>query len=238
MKDAHAVLLAARFRSEDALTVGRTPEITASAAMAAHEILDRAIANIATEIEEVGPVACRKGCNWCCHQHVAVLGAEALAIYLHIKGTPAEARVRASAPEIVGRDARARRLAKIPCPFVDGETGCAIYAIRPNRCRSVYSRDSEYCFRRYEGAENEPVAADKPIPVEPVERGDAAMAGLRIALDGRGIPAEPVELVHALIIFVENPDAAEAYAAGEDVLRSARLPAVLDNLPAQTKLTG
>jgi Fe-S-cluster containining protein len=231
MKNAQAVLLAARFRAEDELAAGRTPEAVAGAARAAHQILDRAIANLSDEIEKSGAVACRRGCNWCCHQHVAVLGAEAVAISQRIKGTPLEPRVHALAPQIVGRDARDRLLAKAPCPFVDPDSGCAIYEVRPNRCRAVHSRDADYCFRRYEGIQNEPVAPDKPIPVEPVEAGDAALAGLGQALDQRGISADPVELVHALVILLDDPDAGAAYAAGDDVLGAARLPGRLAKSP-------
>ena len=228
MKDAQAVLLAARFRAEDALSLGRTPDVVAAAARTTHEILDRAIDNLRADIAAVGPVACRQGCNWCCHQHVAVLGAEAVSIYLRIKGTVAEARVRAAAPAIVAHDARARRAARIPCPFLDPSTGCTIYELRPNRCRAVYSRDAEYCRRRYEGVENEPVAADKPIPVEPVTMGDAALAGLGTALNGRGIPPDPLEFIHALLILLDDPAAASAYAEGEDVFGAARLSPPLE----------
>jgi hypothetical protein len=228
MKDAQAVLLAARFRAEDELTLGRTPEVVANAARHTHDILDRAIANMREDLDAVAPVACRQGCNWCCHQHVAVLGAEAVAVYLAIRGTPAEARVRESAPSIVNRDARERLVAKVACPFLDPLQGCTIYELRPNRCRSVHSRDGDYCKRRYEGVENEPVAADKPIPVEPVAAGDAALAGLGTALNGRGIVADAVEFVHALMLLLDDPGAAAAYAAGEDVLGAARLPRTLE----------
>ncbi|WP_395623675.1 YkgJ family cysteine cluster protein [Sphingomonas daechungensis] len=229
MKNSQAVLLAARFRAEDELSLGRTVEVVANAARATHGILDRAIANLTAEIEAIGPVACRQGCNWCCHQHVAVLGAEALAIHLRIKGTPAEQRLRTLAPEINRLSARERRRAKIPCPFVDAKEGCTIYDVRPNRCRAVHSRDADYCFRRFDGVENEPVAVDKPIPVEPVEAGDAALAGLGQALNQYGIPTEPLEMVHALFLLTTDPEAGSAYAAGDDALAAARLPQALEH---------
>jgi hypothetical protein len=228
----HPALLATRFRAEDALATGTTPETVAAAGRASHEIFDRAMANARDDIEAQGPVACRQGCNWCCHQHVTVLAAEALAIHAHIAGTPLAARLRASIPAIVGTDPKARKVARTPCPFVD-DGGCAIYALRPNRCRSVHSRDVEYCRRRYDGAVDEPVSPDRPIPVEPVALADATLAGLAQALRGRGLAVEALELVHALAVLADDPGAASAYVAGVDVFAGARLAPTLEELTAK-----
>ena len=228
----HPALLATRFRAEDALSAGTTPGTVAAAARASHEIFDRAMANLRADIEAQGPVACKQGCNWCCHQHVTVLAAEALAIHVHIAGTPLAARLRTSIPAIVGKDPGARKAARTPCPFVD-EGGCAIYALRPNRCRSVHSRDADYCRRRYDGAVDEPVSPDRPIPVEPVAVADATLAGLAQALRGRGLAVEALEMVHALAILADDPGAAGAYVAGGDVFAAARLAPALEDLAAK-----
>ncbi len=189
------------------------------------------MATLRPEIEAEGTVACKQGCNWCCHQHVSVLAPEAMAIFAAIAGTPLEARLRASLPAIVGTTARERRDRRLPCPFVDEGTGCAIYALRPNRCRAVHSRDESYCHRRYLGARDEPVPADRPIPVEPVAAADAALAGLAQALRGRGASVDTLEMIHALAILAADPGAAEAYAAGADVFGPARHPPALEESP-------
>ncbi len=228
----HPALLATRFRAEDALSAATTPVTVAAAALASHEIFDRAMANLRADIEAQGPVVCKQGCNWCCHQHVTVLAAEAIAIHAHIAGTPLAARLRASIPAIVGTDTATRKAARTPCPFVD-EGGCAIYELRPNRCRSVHSRDEGYCRRRFEGAVHEPVSPDRPIPVEPVGVADATLAGLAQALRGRGLAVEALELVHALAILADDPGAADAYAAGTDIFAAARLAPALEDLVAR-----
>lgn len=225
----HPALLATRFRAEDALATGTTPETVAAAARASHEIFDRAMANARDDIETLGPVACRQGCNWCCHQHVTVVAAEALAIHAHIAGTKLADRLRAAIPAIVGTDTLARKAAGTPCPFV-GDGGCAIYALRPNRCRSVHSRDADYCRRRFEGAVDEPVSPERPIPVEPVALADATLAGLSQALRGRGLAVEALELVHALAVLADDPGAAGAYVAGADVFAGAALSPTLEEL--------
>lgn len=215
-------LLAARFRAEDALAKGHTPEAAAQAALAAHTMFDRAWAAEREAVEAEGAIACKAGCNWCCHQHVAVLGAEALAIHRHIAGTALATRLQASLCAIVGIEAEARRAAKTPCPFLDA-AGCAIYEVRPNRCRSVYSRDAAYCQRRYEGVRNEPTDPARPIPVEPVEIGDATLSGLGQALRGHGLSADTLEMIHALAILAADPHAADDYARGGDPFAEARL---------------
>jgi len=134
-----AALLAARFRAEDALAGNHTPTAAAAAARAAHTMFDRAWANERADVEAEGAIACKAGCNWCCHQHVAILGAEALAVQEFIAGTALEERLRTHLPALLGLDAEARRAARTPCPFLEA-SGCAIYEVRPNRCRAVYSR--------------------------------------------------------------------------------------------------
>jgi Fe-S-cluster containining protein len=215
-------LLAARFRAEDALSKGHTAEAASNAALAAHTMFDRAWASEREAVEAQGAIACKAGCNWCCHQHVAVLGAEALAIHNHIAGTDLERRLQASLPALVGSEAETRRAAKIPCPFLE-PTGCAIYEVRPNRCRSVYSRDAGYCQRRYDGIRDEAVDPARPIPVEPVEIGDATLSGLGQALHGHGLRADTLEMIHALAILQANPYAADDYAQGGDPFAEARL---------------
>lgn len=218
----HPALFAARFRADDALASERTPETLAAAAKAGYRTFDDALANMADDIAADGPVACKAGCNWCCHQHVSVLAAEAIAVHAHVAGTQYAERLRAAIPAIVGKDSAARAAARLPCPFLD-PGGCGIYPMRPNRCRAVHSRDAEYCRRRYEGVRGEPVPADKPIPVEPVRAADAVLAGLGQALRGRGLPVAALEFVHALAILEADPGAAAAYAAGEDVFAPARI---------------
>jgi len=217
-----AALLAARFRAEDALAGNHTPAAAAAAARAAHTMFDRAWANERADVEAEGAIACKAGCNWCCHQHVAILGAEALAVQEFIAGTALEERLRAHLPALLGLDAEARRAARTPCPFLEA-SGCAIYEVRPNRCRAVYSRDAAYCQRRYEGVRDEPVDPNRPIPIEPVSLGDATLAGLGQALNAHGMSAETLELLLALAILQENPDAAADYAAGGDPFAAARL---------------
>jgi Fe-S-cluster containining protein len=224
-----AALLAARFRAEDALAGSHKPPAAAAAARAAHAMFDRAWANERAEIEAEGAIACKAGCNWCCHQHVAILGAEALAIQEFIAGTVFEDRLRALLPALRLLDGEARRAARAPCPFLE-PSGCAIYEVRPNRCRAVHSRDAAYCQRRYEGVRDEPVDPARPIPIEPISLGDATLAGLGQALNARGMGSETLELLLALAILQENPDAAADYAAGGDPFAAARL------VPPETKV--
>jgi Fe-S-cluster containining protein len=217
-----APLLAARFRAEDELSKAHSAAGAAAAARAAHEIFDRAWAAERPAVEADGAIACKAGCNWCCHQHVAVLGAEAIAIHLAIQGTDLEVRLAERLPGLSGLAAGARRAAKLPCPFLE-PGGCAIYDVRPNRCRSVHSRDADYCKRRYDGVRDEPVDPARPIPVEPVELGDATLAGLGQALRTHGMLPDTLELIQALAVLQRDPRAGDDYAQGGDPFAEARL---------------
>src|SRR5262245_40191399 len=132
-----ALRTAARFRAADALAATRAP---ADAALAVMALADAAWAALRTQVERAGALACRAGCGACCHQRVAVLPAEADAIARHVLAHDPGRRARLMA-------ARGER---DPCPFLD-DGACAIYAVRPLRCRGLHSRNATVCRKWPEG---------------------------------------------------------------------------------------
>jgi Fe-S-cluster containining protein len=83
--------------------------------------------------------ACREGCAWCCHLKVLVHPAEAMRIAAHVRTTwsgAERAALHARLPDARG-----------PCPFLNGDARCAIYALRPIRCRTHVSTDAGACER-------------------------------------------------------------------------------------------
>jgi hypothetical protein len=106
-----------------------------------------------------GAVACRSGCDHCCHQVVGVSAPEALAIYDHVRATrsPTELeRLRAHVETLHQRSRglpTAERLSpEHPCVFLDSGR-CSIYEVRPLACRGVNSLDAADCERRLHDAE-------------------------------------------------------------------------------------
>ncbi len=72
-------------------------------------------------------VACGKGCASCCHMNVSLTKAEAERLGAAISRNPAalSCSISHSLEEFAGS----------PCPFLDGEAGCSVYAHRPLACR-------------------------------------------------------------------------------------------------------
>jgi hypothetical protein len=216
-------VLAAKTAAADALAAGRSAATAAEAALAANRVFDRVWARARRSVDSVGNIACKAGCGWCCHQHVAILPAEAVAVALAIDGTALAEKFDREAPAILGATNRARMKARRPCPFlVDGS--CAVYEVRPNRCRAIHSRDLGFCTARYELGQSPPGVPEKPIPLEPVLMGDQVLKGMGQALAQAGLDVEPAELTHAIAALRRHPGLIDDYAKGRALPETVRAP--------------
>lgn len=80
-------------------------------------------------------VACKKGCADCCHMNITISTEEA-------------ARIGAASQRVIKTLLKSVRhevgaFAGIPCPFLDADSACAIYADRPLVCRNHASFDED-----------------------------------------------------------------------------------------------
>lgn len=228
---------AVQFKALDALRAGRTPEGLAAAAAAAGNAAESswAEARPAVEARKQPGFACAAGCAWCCYQQVAVAPAEAVAIARHVTQTFAPAARAALQARLAELDGRTRGLGvgeraklKAPCAFLE-DGRCTIYAVRPLRCRGVYSRDAGHCRWAMENPDQifgspERHAKPGPYPVEPARIMDSALSGLARALRDQGLAWEALELTAAVRAALDVPDAALRYLAGEPVFRGTELP--------------
>lgn len=79
-------------------------------------------------------LACREGCDACCHVHLSVSEVEAATIRRYLDSLDEEARAAIAE--------RARANTEMPeseaprCAFLDGEGACSIYSARPLVCRT------------------------------------------------------------------------------------------------------
>jgi Fe-S-cluster containining protein len=230
--NADALRLRARMAAADALRDPAPAARATGAQQAACSAFEQSWAAARASVEAEGAIACAPGCAACCHQHVAVLPIEAVAIAQALAADPDPARrhrLEASGARIGTMDAMTRRRARIPCAFLAADGTCGIYAYRPIRCRGVHARDAALCLGQTEdpdaaAAERAQRVGDHPaFPRLPVTLADAALAGLAAACAARGIAHDSLEMTSALLLLLTAPERAAAVMAGIDDLAEARL---------------
>ncbi|MBL8697180.1 MAG: YkgJ family cysteine cluster protein [Alphaproteobacteria bacterium] len=229
-----ALMLRVQAKSDAARALGDVPDAARArqAAAAAAAAFDAAWAALRPAEEALGALACAPGCAACCHQHVAVLPVEAVAIADRLLADGAatrdlQARVRDVAARVATMDRSSRRAARVACAFLDASEGCAIYAVRPLRCRGVHSRDVGHCTipRTIRRAEPPGTAAHPPpvVPMPPLQLADAALAGLAEAAAAVGMAVDSLELGLAVDLLLAAPARIHGVLGGHDRLAEAHL---------------
>lgn len=96
-------------------------------------------------------VACRAGCDACCHVPVGVQAHEVLIVAQHIQKTfsPVEldaviARAAAHRAAFAGKTNREQAALRAPCPLLRAGS-CSVYEARPEACRSHHSHNAAAC---------------------------------------------------------------------------------------------
>ncbi len=127
----------------------RNPADLLSAISSAHKEFDRAFASAPADAR--GMVACRAGCDACCHVPVGVQAHEVLIAAQHVQThfSPEEldaliARAAAHREAFAGRSNAGRTALKTPCVLLRNGS-CSIYGARPEACRSHHSNNAEAC---------------------------------------------------------------------------------------------
>jgi Fe-S-cluster containining protein len=167
------------------------------------------------------PIACRKGCSFCCHVWVDVTPPEAL--YTVATMPPDQRALADAAVDIAVATTEGAsfedRLGKVnpPCPMLDTAGACSIYETRPVACRTLVSTDVGKCIETF------------------VEGKDTGFPGLKVwltlrdsysrALEGAlvhaGLAHRPREWNQSLRIAMDEPDAEPRWLAGIDVFARA-----------------
>ena len=105
---------------------------------------------------DVGTLACRSGCTWCCYFTVDVRAAEVFGILDVVAQsfTPEQkarvyAQVRANSM-LLGRLGEGERITRnLKCPFLN-EGRCSIYGARPQSCRNYHATNVAGCQQSYD----------------------------------------------------------------------------------------
>jgi Fe-S-cluster containining protein len=164
---------------------------------------------------DVGTLACRAGCTWCCYFTVDVRPAEVFRIldFVEQSFTPEEksrvyAEVRANSAVLskLGEGERVTR--NVKCPFLN-EGRCGIYAARPQSCRNYHATNVAGCQQSYEEPENLDIDPDFAPGV--YQAGSAHVEAVSTAMRDAGYDVNAYELNCALDAALSEPAARERF---------------------------
>ena len=215
-----AIEMTRRFRAAlaDEPAAGRVRALTHLANAAFRENLDRA--------PRPQPVACAKGCAWCCATRVAATPPEVLALARHLRERiePAPraalaARVVDAGTALTGLDDAARAASRRFCALLGADSACSVYAARPLACRGVMAFDASACKANHEGSLPEVTYYGAPLQIRM-----AIQLPLMAALRRGRLAWRLADLPVALAAALARDDAEAAWLAGEDVFAAAALP--------------
>lgn len=168
-----------------------------------------------------GPVACRAGCDFCCHLRVMATAPEVFALLDYLASSLDEAAFEAFAERVAAADRALRALpseavvtTNLACPvLVDGR--CSGYPARPLNCRAYHSTSRQACEDSFNHPEDLERGHPELTALAHVHQG--GQAGFIGALEQAGYDARQYELVTALAEALHDPDARRRMNDGETV---------------------
>jgi hypothetical protein len=154
------------------------------------------------------PLACARGCAFCCHSFVTATAPEVFLLARTIRTAnkdlgPVLERVRATIAATAGLDKVQRFATRQACSMLVANE-CSAYAGRPfsmQRCEQAFETGSE----------------DIPTPAIHAFLRRACRQALWSGLAAKGLSCIGYELNQALLIALEHPDAEARWLAGEDI---------------------
>jgi Fe-S-cluster containining protein len=170
-------------------------------------------------------VACGKGCSFCCSQAVSATVPEILTIARHIRENWTTEEIHELRSRIASYKERITPFLegevdiapRFPCPLLQ-DRACSVWLVRPLVCRSYNSFDANRCAVREKDA-----SAQTPVFGLWKQRAVSDAIGLGVCKAVRSLALWPdqCDLILGLEIALDNPDAAERFAAGEAVFEPA-----------------
>ncbi|MFU8832632.1 MAG: YkgJ family cysteine cluster protein [Wenzhouxiangella sp.] len=165
--------------------------------------------------ESRGPVACRAGCDFCCHLRVMATPIEVFALLDDLFRTLSPEAFTRFEERLIATDQKLRKLksanvltVKLPCPaLVDGR--CTGYAARPLNCRSYHSLSKQAC----EASFNNPgdLSLDHPQLAAVANVHEGGQAGFMAAFAHAGYDDRQYELTTALAEALDDPESRERF---------------------------
>jgi hypothetical protein len=189
-------------------TLGASSDVDACVTLASS--IDQLIEQAAASLEADGAgIACRTGCNFCCHLRVMLFPHEAIALFRYLGSRMPKERA-----DVVRKRLLAHRPANQACAFlIDGQ--CSAYEARPAACSGYHSLSKEKCEESYNNGGNLPAG----IPVLKA-LGFVASAldeGMEQGLNAAGLSATRVELHAAVAALIRNPALIQRWRSGREL---------------------
>jgi len=148
-------------------------------------------------------IACKKGCEWCCHQPVFALDYELSQVKNYIENKFSSENQSQIKKRAAQKDAKLKPLqndallnAKHPCPLLQNGA-CMAYEARPVACRIYLSSNLESClqfYRKPDDKSNFPALLDFPM-----RAGRMMNEGFKAALKTKGIVAKEFRIEEKLM---------------------------------------
>jgi Fe-S-cluster containining protein len=167
---------------------------------------------------DVGTLACRAGCAWCCYFTVDVRAAEVFHILDVVEQsfTPQEksrvyAEVRANSETLRNSVEGGRVVRNLKCPFLS-EGRCTIYAARPQSCRNYHATNVAGCEQSF--AEPENLDIDPDFAPGVYQTGVAHVEAVSTAMREAGYDVAAYELNAALDAALSDAAARERFKSG------------------------
>jgi Fe-S-cluster containining protein len=207
-------------------TLGRSTDVDVCVELVGQ--VDRLLEQAAAHLQADGAsLACRAGCNFCCHLRVMILPHEAIALFRYLQSRMPAAiaeRVREKLLEYTRPSvASAAPASSAPVPpracafLVAGE--CAAYEARPSACAAYHSLSKERCEQSFQNP-SLPAAIEVLQALQVVAT--AVEEGVNAGLQRQGLSNVAVELHTAVAAILDNPALIARWRAGRPLTRSGR----------------
>jgi Fe-S-cluster containining protein len=164
---------------------------------------------------DVGTLACRAGCSWCCYFTVDVRPVEVFRILDLVEQSftvedkarvYAEARANSALLKSLNEDERVTR--NLKCPFLNAGR-CTIYSARPQSCRNYHATNVAGCQQSYDEPDNLDIDPDFAPYV--YQAGGAHVEAFSTAMRDAGYDVNAYELNGALEAALSDPSARERF---------------------------
>ncbi len=165
--------------------------------------------------------ACHEGCPGCCHSMISATPPEVFAIVAWLRDQMSAAEIdaiRQRAEELADKSKTMSNTkyaeSMLWCPLLDDHLSCEVYPTRPLGCRAWNSLSLEACHDCY--FVNHP-CNKIPLDDHAYEVGQGVRSGLSRGIEAAGLDGNSYELNSALVVALDNSDAVERWACGEEV---------------------